>query len=159
MGCDIHSYVEQRVSNGWTRAHWGVTDKYGECEPFRDRIYAVFGWLADVRNYSAVPPISKPRGLPGDVSPDVLREYEEWGLDAHSASWLSVDELLAFDYIETFEDRRVTRGNDGGVTAEPGDGRLVSYREFLGHSFFEDLERLAEFNKVAPTRVVFWFDN
>lgn len=159
MGCDIHTCVEQRESNGWTWISWGVTNKYGDCEPFGDRIYAVFGWLADVRNYSAVPPISQPRGLPGDTSPDVLRVYEEWGFDAHSASWLSVDELLAFDYRKTFEDRRVTRGNDGGVTAEPGGGRLVTYRGFLGRSFFDDLDRLVEFNKAAPTRVVFWFDN
>ena len=34
---------------------------------------------------------------------------EMWGFDGHSHSWLSLKELLAVDYDETFEDRRVTK--------------------------------------------------
>lgn len=167
MGCDIHTYVEQRESDGWVRVEWnGGIDRYGYTvtEPFDWRDYGMYGWLADVRNSSAVPPISQPRGLPDDVSAQVRLHHEEWGWDAHSASWLTVDELLAFDYEATFEDRRYRKqvgpkSWDGAATAEPGDGKSTTYREFLGSQFFDDLAGLNTLNKVKPTRVVFWFDN
>jgi hypothetical protein len=149
MGCDIHTFVEQQTPTGWE--HLEIQ------EVFDWRSYHLFGWLAGVRNYSQVPPIAEPRGLPADVSREVEKESND--LDWHSRSWLSADELLAFDYDATFEDRRVTVSGDGGHTAEPGGGEMTTYREFLGPNYFADLTRLAELEKDAPTRVVFWFDN
>ena len=35
----------------------------------------------------------KPKGIPDDISYDVKLEIERWGQDAHSHSWLSIDEL------------------------------------------------------------------
>lgn len=77
--------------------------------------------------------------------------YERWGCDGHSASWLSLKELLEFDYDQIFEDRR-----NGGYTCEPGKGELTTYKEFLGEGFFEDLEKL---KNSGADRIVFWFDN
>lgn len=166
MGCDIHTYVEQRDDGSWTRVGWAGGTRHGWeiTEPFDWRHYGLYGWLADVRNSSEVPPVSQPRGLPEDVSPDVLREFEEWGCDAHTPSWISVDDLIAFDYDQTFEDRRVTRqiapnAWHGACTADPGEGEIKTYREFFGPEFFADLAALNTLNKVRPTRVVFWFDN
>lgn len=152
MGCDIHTYVECSKAGAW---EW----QGEEASPFDWRCYNLFGWLGDVRNYSEAPPIAPRRGLPADMSAALVQEWDEWSGDGHSASWVSVDELLAFDYGATFEDRRVTIGNDGGRTAEPGGGEMTTYREFLGSGFFTDLERLAVLNEQGPTRVVFWFDN
>lgn len=151
MSCDIYTHVECRDPDGtWTRV---------EGTPFDLRIYSVFGWLADVRNYSAVPPLSQPRGLPEDASQGVLADWEWWQSDGHSCSWFTVDELAAFDYDAEVEDRRVTVGNDGGCTAEPGGGEVTTYREFLGANFFRDLDALRALNDERPTRVIFWFDS
>lgn len=153
MGADIHTYAERKTQNNYERID-GIT-------PFDWRSYGMFGFLADVRNYSDVTPISQARGLPVDVSPAVFEAYEGWSLDAHSPSWLSVDELARFNYDQPIEDRRITiqlaeNFWSGAGTAEPGGGKLTTYREFLGEAFFADLEKL---KAVGADRIVFWFDN
>ncbi|MFG6661151.1 hypothetical protein [Sulfitobacter sp. 915] len=159
MGCDIHIYTERKSAEGYELVK-GAKFIEGP-DPFDWRSYGMFGFLAGVRNYSAVTPIADPRGLPRDVSTEVAEEYETWSRDAHSASWISVSELVAFDYGQVIEDRRVTvqmgpNHWDGGGTAEPGGGRPMTYREFLGHRFFDDLQKLSE---AGADRIVFWFDN
>lgn len=154
MGCDIHSYAERKNADG----QWEMVP---DLRPFDSRNYGVFGFLAGVRNYSALTPISDPRGFPPDANARVAADYESWSTDAHSASWLSVDELAAFDYDAICEDRRVTRQispnhYDGGCTCYPGEGKKQTYREFLGGWFFDDLKKLQE---AGAERVVFWFDN
>ena len=154
MGCDIHAHAERREGTRWVRVPMTP-------EPFDWRSYERFGFLADVRNYSAVPPITAPRGFPEDASDEVRKDYEGFGLDAHTPSWLSVDELTAFDYEAEIEDRRCSRMMpagyiSGGETCEPGEGKRMTLREFLGKGFFDDLESLKQ---AGAERVVFWFDN
>jgi hypothetical protein len=153
MGCDIHSFAERKTENGYELIE-GVN-------PFDWRAYGMYGFLAGVRNYSDVPPLAQPRGFPDDASAATKAKYEEWGRDAHTPSWLSVDELSAFNYDAEMEDRRVTRQLapnyfHGGCTAEPGGGETMTYREFLGTEFFRDLEEL---RADGADRIVFWFDN
>ena len=159
MGCDIHIWAERKTTNGYV----AVTDvKFTEgASPFDWRSYRMFGFLAGVSNYSDVPPISEPRGLPDDISAQVFAEFEIWELDAHTPSWLTVEELAAFDYDQPIEDRRVTvqvapNAWDGGRTAEPGGGEMTTWRAFLGKAFMNDLEKL---KSCGATRIVFWFDN
>lgn len=154
MGCDIHSHAERKNTSG----QW---EKVPNLQPFYSRSYGTFGFLADVRNYSGLTPIAEQRGMPEDASAEVANDYEGWSSDAHSASWLTVAELEAFDYDAQCEDRRVTRQlgpnlYSGGCTCEPGDGKTQSYREFLGEWFFKDLQEL---QAAGAERIVFWFDN
>jgi hypothetical protein len=72
-----------------------------------------------------------------------------------------MDELSAFDYTQQMEDRRCTRlvaagYYDGGCTCVPGEGKQMTYREFLGEGFFEDL---AELRLLGVQRIIFGFDN
>lgn len=141
MGCDIHIRAQD--------------------ENFRDigevnlwRCYGIFGFLADVRNYSGITPLSKPRGLPDGMKEDDRFDY-------HSHSWLSVKELVDFNYDAMTEDRRCTRQTapncyDGGCTCEPGEGKKTTYREFLGEGFFDFLKELQD---MTAARIVFWFDS
>lgn len=154
MGCDIHITPERKTGAGYEP----ITDvAFAEgSAPFDWCSYGMFGFLAGVRNYSAVAPLSEPRGVPEDASGSVCEDYEHWSCDAQSASWLSVAELSAFDYDKQMEDRRVMINNDGGCTAEPGGGTTMTFREFLGPQFFEDLSKLQE---CGADRVVFWFDD
>jgi hypothetical protein len=152
MGCDIHSYAEKRVNGKWVRVKTDINI-------FEGRQYGKFGFLADVRNYSAVTPIAPLRGIPHDTDPSFIRGYEEAAAigDRHSASWLTVSELEAFDYSAMMEDRRCAIGGDGGNTCEPGHGKRMTYREFLDTTdFFESLEAL---KAAGAERVVFWFDS
>ena len=149
MGCDIHSRGERKVDGKW-KLILGP-------EPFGDRNYSVFAFLAGVRNYSEVPPISEPRGLPDDIDDDGDGDY----FGDHSYSWLSLDELLKFDYDAKIEDRRVTRQiapnlTSGAETCAAGEGKLQTWREYLGAGFFEELERI---KNTGAERIVFGFDN
>lgn len=150
MGCDIHSHAERRVGDHWQEVRT-------EREPFGDRSYGVFGFLAGVRNYSAVPPIAEQRGTPADADEPVREQMD--GL--HSCSWLSVEELAAFDYDAPMEDRRCTRRMpagylSGGETCDLGEGTMTTFRDFLGSQFFDDLAMLQE---AGAERVVFGFDS
>jgi hypothetical protein len=67
---------------------------------WRSRNYALFGVLAHVRRKD-FPPIAQPRGLPVDISAalkasELLREDDR--SDIHSHSWLTLDEVLRFDW-------------------------------------------------------------
>jgi hypothetical protein len=125
MGCDIHCYVEKRsipqdgLGDGypsiirWEKIGGFQSDWYDpDCEYFDKKIYEseadspidrknylLFSVLADVRNSSSmISPISSPKGLPHDVSSPIKVESEEWGADGHSHSYLTLKELLEYDY-------------------------------------------------------------
>lgn len=154
MGCDIHSAVEIRRDGQW---HWDASAKFNDIldhptnEPFDWRNYGMFGFLADVRNYSHVPPLSESRGLPYNLSPELTSQDGgvTW-LGDHSFSWLSLSELLDFDYDRPFEDRRITT---------VGGGSMTTFREFLGQSFFNELEILKTYGSPEDIRIVFGFDS
>lgn len=168
MGCDIHSRAEVRVEgtwrqvgdvfdlDDWDRKHFG---KEKGDEPFSLRDYGLFGFLANVRNYSESPVIAEPRGLPDDVDMDE-ETREEWADNwYHSASWLTLAELLAYDYDRAFWDRRIEKDGNGAARAEEGEGEHPTLRTFLGEWFFKRLDELAALGAPEAVRVVFWFDN
>ena len=173
MGCDIHSFAEVWKNGVWVKVgdvfpldNWekGFYKKDFNDEPIIDRHYGLFGWLADVRNYSRLPPISQPRGLPTNLSLAVLHESATWGLDGHSYSWLSLAELLEADYEQIVWDRRVMRQESSGVwngaaLANEGEGKHLSLRECLPDSYFKMLEVLKTLGEPENVRIVFWFDN
>ena len=113
MGCDIHIIVERQAESGqWQRVwqhSYDVPDPEGTPERFRDRNYDLFGILADVRNGhgfagiatgSGWPSIAPNRGIPTDST--VTKEDErEYRLGDHSFTWVSLDELKAFDWDGT----------------------------------------------------------
>jgi len=69
----------------------------------------------------------------------------------HQVSWLSMEELLTYNYDQIVEDRR---GNNGR-TLEPGLGAKSTLREFLGEWFFSDLYKIRD---MGAKRIVFGFD-
>lgn len=147
MGCDIHVISQKRAGASWVDIDY---------MPFDWRSYGMFGFLANIRNYSAVPPLSEPRGLPEDFG-----AVEERDIGDHSYSWLNVKELSDFDYDQKFEDRRITQQIgpnvwSGAVTGESGEGAMTTFREFLGGGFFDDLEQL---KARGVERIVFGFDS
>jgi hypothetical protein len=172
MGCDIHSFAEKKVNGKWERVEEKIFLE--GTEPFGWRSYSMFAFLADVRNYDYCTPLSKPKGLPDDS--EFLNElsdydisithrlYLEGDYDYHSHSYLTLKELLDFDYDQDFWNRRVTKqigpnSWDGAALAEEGEGEIISYRENLGEGFFKDLETLKTLGDLEEVRIVFYFDN
>ena len=151
MGTDIYSGAERRENGRWVAVD-GVNafDRDRKC-------YRTFAFLAGVRNYSEIVPIAEPRGAPGGTTKALRRLLH----GCHSRSWLSVEELLAYDYDQIIEDRRVARELSPGhwndaQTCEIGQGRKMPLREFLGEDFFEDLQEL---KAAGAERIVFGFDS
>jgi hypothetical protein len=120
MGCDIHPHVERRVNGHWERIPDAPTS-------ISNRNYDVFAILANVRNGygfaghptgGGLPVIAEPRGLPADIAQPLVaglpyqghwaakypegdsmeRAREDYG--DHSQSWLTLAELLAFDWSQ-----------------------------------------------------------
>lgn len=110
MGCDIHFHVEHRNKYGeWTEVykpeHRKIGDNFEYTENYygySDRHYDLFGILAGVRVYGCEP-IVEPRGIPVDVSRGVKADFEDWGSDAHTPSWLTLREVLDFDWSKNFD--------------------------------------------------------
>lgn len=147
MGADIHTYVETFRDGRWqheTGALVTPIDQWSDpAAPFDWRHYPMFGFLAGVRDHD-VPTIAQPRGLPDDVSPEVRAENAdgEW---YHSASWLTLAELLAYDGYD--QPTKTRYGFTGPL------------REGLGPMFFQHLDELGKLGRPEDVRVVFWFDS
>lgn len=158
MACDINTFVEIKKGDKWDRSfddvfklpYWPakIQKRTHTSTPFDWKDYGMYGFFADVRNNSEVPPLSSPKGIPEGctaLSDDIDN------VDYYSWTWLSLKELGEFDYDKTFEDRQ---------DCEPGvKGVVVSFRSFLGQDFFSDIEALKLLGKPDQVRVIIWFGN
>ena len=77
--------------------------------PYDARNYTVFSVLANVRNDGYVTPISEARGLPKDAThatgvDEDGRPREEYEYGEHSRSWLTLDEVLAYNWKQAIDD-------------------------------------------------------
>lgn len=121
MGCDIHLYVERRESAAWISADTWEKSEYDEERVhvpyeksfYHARNYDLFAMLANVRNGSGFAgvdtgdgfvPICDPRGLPDDLSAQ-LQAYVDGGAVDHTPSWLTVAELMAYDWTQQTKKR------------------------------------------------------
>lgn len=122
MGCDIHAIVERLdtfsdgTPFGWLNAG----------DPGIGRNYEMFAALAGVRSYDYTPVICEPKGMPGEGGryrdvpcEEFLAYYQNWRDDAHSATWLTLAELKAYDTMQEVDDPRLVTGRDadGVVTS------------------------------------------
>lgn len=175
MGCDIHTALFKKEGN----TNYKLDDVLSSYHPINDRNYGVFGFLANVRNYSGIPSIAEQREFPPGVLEQCYTPYVEtngevyptiFGLnpcDLHSLTWVSLNELLEFDYDQEVEDRRCTIPVNfpfgmyyaGGGTAEPGRGIKTTYREFLGQGYFKALADFETYKNLGDFILVMAFDN
>jgi len=95
MGCDIHGHIEVDISHNEGMTRWVSASRL---LPFVGRSYDTFGLLFGVRNYANSEPLFAKRGIPDNVSRDTKEQYESWGADAHSESYVNAEELLEVDW-------------------------------------------------------------
>ena len=131
MGTDIHMYMEYRSRKKKRYVYGGEFDV--------DRLYGVFEVMANV--FSDTKSLYETRGLPGDVTPQVLKTYRDYGGDAHHASWLTSSEF-----------KECLDKADSLYYEDAPEDWLKSYK--LAYSYLYDSDKEGE-----PSRVVFWFDN
>lgn len=85
MGCDIHMFIEVNKRGKWVMS--------GERSSI-SRDYRLFSLLANVRNYNdRMKPLSEPRGVPDDASAGYKKEVKRYGVDGHSHSYFTVEEI------------------------------------------------------------------
>lgn len=77
--------------------------------------------LAGVRNGSGIIPICDPKGVPEDASEEYLDQVDKWGIDGHSHSYLTVEELLNYKWNElTSLEQWIVNGEQYKVFKETG---------------------------------------
>lgn len=141
MGCDIHLHIEVKVNGKWE--HWSA--------PNVNRSYRLFALMAGVRNYYEIAPVAQPKGFPEDASALTKFDYENWGADAHSTSWLSGEELDLLDsrLKETLQPDDQYMGLEGDVFHTYVFGNGFNVKKYPGDYPVG----------VEDCRAVFWFDN
>lgn len=155
MGCDIHAWIEVKNEDGtWS----------GVEQPYISRSYGLFGLLANVRNYSHVPSIAESKGVPVDASEEYRNSVEYWDGDGHSHSYLTLEELLNYNYNQVFWNRRVTKQIapnywNGASLAEEGEGTHEVVKAFIGENFFKILDQMKSLGSPDNVRLCFFFDN
>ncbi len=129
MGCDIHMHTERLVEGQWTHVAAG---------PYDGRNYDLSWVLGEVRGHEKThQPIGSYRGIPEDASEKVRTEHEDWGGDAHSATWLSLAELQR--WIELHPDQR-------DIDESSFWTKALDYLRTIDE-------------RPEHVRIVFWFDN
>lgn len=89
MGTSLHLAIECRGKNGWEYVDTDI------CHPGGYEMMAcLFGW----RNYCNYEPVAGVRGLPDNVSSDLIH------LDEFQCSWIGLWEIERIDWSETAED-------------------------------------------------------
>ena len=140
MGCDIHATLEydwnsnkKKTGNEkWWRAFARDLDI--------DRNYQLFTILAGVRDTGIRPVIAYNRGVPEDASWEYKDDSEEYGVDGHSHSWVTFDEL-----------------KNWGV--EVKDSYPSNPEEFRNDDWYKTMEVLADRYGDQNVRLCFYFDN
>lgn len=158
MGCDIHCYSEKKnkETGKWELIPEMIKEMDGDYTDYQtdqilgNRNYLLFSILADVRNYhlSDYCIISKPKGLPEDVSNEAKEISDYWDGDGHSHSWHTLRDLL--EHSAKFKNER----------------RLLEiFPEDLTEEWYLTqinacIKQADELN-IEPEdyRIVFWFDN
>ena len=192
MGYSIHLFVEVNKNGIWESVdEWNIEDKddiYVEYDKqfYNIRNYNLFALLADVCNYHGIEPICSPKGLPLDVS-DVVKVCSDlWGVNGHSHSYFTLNELLSFDWGKTIkeagymENQQWDLFNASMNTDKPDYNLRIPYSQGIrqtpisthtwheweipvkvsvGNFYETTIPQLVQLGKPEDVRIVFFFDN
>jgi hypothetical protein len=138
----MNKYLKNSISDDPNFPYWKDESKFPypyTDQPYNGRNYSLFGALAGVRDDSMELIADMDRGLPDDVSDELCDMFDEWGMDAHSANYLYLDEILESSYYKMLDSDLDELG--------------VTY-------FFRDVvDALLDLGDSKDVRLVFWFDN
>jgi len=140
MGCDIHLHIEVKINEKWE--HYAC--------PSVNRFYRLFEKMAGVRG-DIGDAISPPKGLPKDATTITMLDYNQMEYEAHSESWLGIDEIILLD--------EWSRSIDPKEMAYDLEYEILNC--YLFGSSFASIKLYPEDNYIpglTDVRFVFWFD-
>lgn len=172
MGCDIHIRTEVKISgNKWIAADLPKEGVY------TGRSYTLFSILADVRNYNGIKPIANLRGIPDDCCKETLKDYKDWEMDSHSATWYTLRELENYlrenpktkhsGMITLEQSEALNRGDIPDYWCRYTNAEGYVFREWEANETqlpilidnVKDRAKRKYVNNGDYIRIVFWFDN
>jgi hypothetical protein len=171
-------YVEYKCGNGlpWQADDHHVLNDHGFVQGVSavQRNYELFGLLASVRTFGP----RKPLGLPRDISDTVKQASDTWAFDAHSHSYMSLDEFKKVLFEEfagrsghsfKFKPTKCTNAffsyDDPLIKADFSNrpepySTLVAYCEELIEKKSVDKQILGkDVSSEVQVRLIFWFDS
>lgn len=141
----IGNYMPKNMADehlGWWEANEkGLLPYPYSDQPYGGRCYRLFGVLAGVRDTSIdmiVP--GRYYQLPDDVSDELKQMSDDYGVDAHSHSYLTLRELMDSRYYKMSTEE-------------------LSYMGIDPYFFKTMIPDLQKFGNPDDIRIVFWFDN
>ena len=162
MGVDISTQLEVLRGGQWQLARLSAAELSDDSPdalsfPLNWRHRDMFSFLCCGINYQTNVPqiLAEDRGLPLD-SVCLNSEkypgctYREWEMEDgnnYGFSWLTLAELLAFDYEQPC-----------GPTVEARRFPDATMRDFLGEAFFNHLGRMKEYGIPSEVRLIFYFN-
>ena len=163
MGCDIHMHVEYRdkVFGYWCCGDYfklrngtmAYNPKYDLVELYGNRSYTLFSILANVRNIDGLQYISLPKGLPEDATDITKTDYESWGMDAHSCSYLTLKEIIDFREIYDWDEYHMLDIIIDRLRERADELNVIYDFQWINNSYNKAYEQSDQI------RIVFWFDN
>jgi hypothetical protein len=158
----------------WTEVRkdgqWNIAETDSEMDFSYDAIVFLTGRKNDDHCAPVLGEDKQYRGYPDDSA--YLNEKVEvwWGdpitrkselIDSGSGyyfniSWVTLAELLSYDYDTVFEDRYNMMGEYGNRKFPEGEGKITTMRDFLGEHFMQKVEYLKTLGEPDDVRVIFW---
>jgi hypothetical protein len=141
----IGNYIPKNMSD--EHLHWYEANEKGllpypySDQPYGGRCYRLFGALAGVRDTSIDMIVPGRYGqLPDDVSVELEDMSDDFGVDAHSHSYLTLRELIDSKYYKMSAEELYDMGIDA----------------YFFKTMVPDLQK---FGNPDDIRIVYWFDN
>lgn len=162
MGVDISTQLEVLRGGQWQLARLSAADLSDDSFestsfPLSWRHMDMFSFLSCGINYQTNVPqiLAEDRGLPMDsvclneekYPGCTYRQLELEDDNNYGFSWLTLAELLAFDYEQPC-----------GPTVEARSFPDANMRDFLGETFFNHLGRMKEYGTPSEVRLIFYFN-
>lgn len=115
MGCDIHITLEKRVNEKWV-----MVNRLDHRDQSSLRNYNRFAALAGVRGDGG-----KPKGVPSDISESSKFYIDDYGVDGHSHSYMSIGEAVKIfdetDFKKSDYSQEYPYSNYFGIDDDPVD--------------------------------------
>jgi hypothetical protein len=140
---------------------------YGQFFTEMDR-ESLFFFFQDVENQQEAVLLTKWKGLPNDASNFVMNQYdflfEEVSI-CDVASFIYLNEFSDFEYDSTFNLYKLPKWEYKNYKEYSYADKLkhnrkqISYKSYLGDSFFEDLNAIKNYERFGKCRIIYFADS
>ena len=129
---------------------------------------SLFFFFQDLENQQEAVLLTKWKGLPNDASNYVIKNYnhlvEEVSL-CNALSYFELNEFFDFKYDTTFNLYKLPKWEYKNYKEYCYEDKLknnrkqISYKSYLGDSFFEDLNAIKNYERIGKCRIIYFADS